>query len=95
MRAAPVAIPGQIHSQEMTMLKDHLRTVERRGRRLLAKLYDGEEWPVTYANRTQAQRMCDRLKADLDVEATVYHTPMYRPFYVEIGGPDGIQPDDH
>lgn len=40
-------------------------------------------YPVTYANRSQAERRAAQLRA-AGVNASVYKSPHYRPFYVSI-----------
>jgi hypothetical protein len=47
------------------------------GREVLAKMYEGEPYPVTYANRTQAERKA----AELGAGWAVFRF-MGRPFYV-------------
>jgi hypothetical protein len=58
-----------------------LTTVLWCGRTVLAKLYKGSPSPVTYANRTQAERKA----AELGVGWSVYKG-MGRPFYVAFDG---------
>jgi hypothetical protein len=58
-------------------MKEPLTVTLRNGLTVTAKMYCGEPSAITYANRTQAEKACQKLGEGW----AVYHGN-YRPFYV-------------